>query len=303
MSEPFNKLMQYGQNQTPGLMDGLTPHQRYRQSKGLMPDQFDRPTPQDGPVTERAGMFPLGTYANGQTGLAWPGIIAEPVQSFNRLLQNGYQAGTGDTQGVEDAFNVAGAVGLGSMAFGRPRGSLGSGGRPTRDTTGYFDLYHGTASDPKTGQMFTSFDPSRGGAVSGSQAGELGIFGSPSPAVANEYASMAAARTGGAPAVMPLSFRPGNVAKMDLGPDAKNHEVAASLASAWEHGYDSVVLTNYTTPGGQTGQRVVVVRNPNQLRSRTAADFDPARVNENNLLAATGLPVGAVSQDGQSDGR
>jgi len=119
MSEPFNKLMR-----------GLDPDQRRRIANALMANQYDRPTPQDGPVTERAGLFPLGTYANGQTGLAWPGFVAEPVQSFYRLLQNGYQAGTGDTQGVEDAFNVAGAAMLGGLAAPRPRGSIGMGGRP-----------------------------------------------------------------------------------------------------------------------------------------------------------------------------
>lgn len=279
-----------------------TPHQRMLMAKQLMASQWDRPTTEDNALIRRGSVLPLGQYANGQSGVAWPGMVAEPVNAFVRLLQSGYQAGTNDVQGVEDAFNVAGAVGLGSLATRRPAGSLGAGGRP-RDTSGYHDIYHGTASDPTTGQTFTAFDPSKGGQVSGSQAGQLGIFGSPSAAVANEYAALAAAKTGGSPAVMPLSFRPGRVAKMDLGPDAKNHEVSASLASAWEQGYDTVLLTNYTTPGGLSGQRVVVVRNPNQLRSKTAADFDPARMDENNLLAARGLPTGVIDQDGQSSGR
>ncbi len=121
MSEPFNKLMQYGQNQAPGLMDGLAPDQRRRLSNALMANQYDRPTPQDGPVTERAGLLPLGTYANGQTGLAWPGFVAQPVEAFNRLLQRGYQGGTGDTQGAQDAFNVAGAAMMGGLAVPKPR--------------------------------------------------------------------------------------------------------------------------------------------------------------------------------------
>lgn len=121
MSEPVNNLLR-----------GLAPDQRRRITNALMADQYNRPTPQDGPVTERAGMFPLGTYANGQTGIAWPGFIAQPVESFVNLLQRGYQGGTGDTQGVEDAFNVAGGAMTGGLLAPRPRGSVGMSGRITQ---------------------------------------------------------------------------------------------------------------------------------------------------------------------------
>lgn len=114
MSEPINNLLR-----------GLAPDQRRRITSALMADQYNRPTPQDGPVTERAGMFPLGTYANGQTGIAWPGFVAQPVESFVNLLRNGYQGGTGDTQGVEDAFNVAGGALVGGIASPKPANALG----------------------------------------------------------------------------------------------------------------------------------------------------------------------------------
>jgi hypothetical protein len=95
-----------------------------------MAAQYDRATPEEGNVAQRHGLLPLATYDNGRTGLAFPGFVAEPVQSFNRLLENGYTPG--DTQGVEDAFNVAGAAMLGGFAAPKPRGVVGSSGGELR---------------------------------------------------------------------------------------------------------------------------------------------------------------------------
>ena len=109
-------------------MLGLTPHQRMRAGQAAVASQYDRATPQDSMPVERGSIVPLATYANGMTGPALPGIITEPVESFGRLLNNGYHSGTGDQQGVEDAFNVAGATMTGGMLAPRPRGSVGMGG-------------------------------------------------------------------------------------------------------------------------------------------------------------------------------
>jgi len=106
------------------MADYLTPDQRRRIAGGLMAAQYDRATPEEGAVSQRHGLLPLATYDNGRTGLAFPGFVAEPVESFNRLLQNGYTPG--DTQGVEDAFNVAGAAMLGGIAAPRPANSVGA---------------------------------------------------------------------------------------------------------------------------------------------------------------------------------
>lgn len=102
------------------------PHQRYRATKNALAAQFDRATPHDGEVIERGGIVPLATYANGQTVLAFPKLVMEPIESFNNLLQLGYQGGTGDTQGVEDAFNVAGGAMTGGLLAPRPRNSVGA---------------------------------------------------------------------------------------------------------------------------------------------------------------------------------
>lgn len=110
-----------------------TPHRNMLMSKLLMAGQYDRDTPSPvdlsrygTPLVQRGAIAPFGTYTNGQTGLAWPGILAEAPQSFNNLWKYGYNGGAGDTQGVEDAFNVAGALGLGGIAAPRPRNSLGA---------------------------------------------------------------------------------------------------------------------------------------------------------------------------------
>ena len=67
--------------------NALMRHRRMQETQRAFADQFDRPTPQDYPVVERgntgtftSSMLPIATYANGQTGLAWPGIIAEGQQ-------------------------------------------------------------------------------------------------------------------------------------------------------------------------------------------------------------------------------
>lgn len=58
-----------------------------------------------------------------------------------------------------------------------------------------------------------------------------------------------------------------------------------------EGGRDAVALLNYTTPGGKSGETVVVLRSPNQLRSVNAA-FDPRRAHEADLMAARFAPPG-----------
>ena len=70
---------------------------------------------------------------------------------------------------------------------------------------------------------------------------------------------------------------------MTLQGGEKNHEIAATLAQAWDDGYTSVLLKNYTSPGGKKGD-ILVVRDPSQLRSPYAV-FDPAKRDSADLLA------------------
>ena len=92
-----------------------TPAQR---PPGMM--RLGGPAPAAEPtVVERGQIVPLATYSDGSTRPAVPGLIMGPVESFQRLLANGYQAGTNDVQGVQDAFNVSGAAGTGGIAASR----------------------------------------------------------------------------------------------------------------------------------------------------------------------------------------
>jgi hypothetical protein len=154
-------------------------------------------------------------------------------------------------------------------------------------------VYHGTATGAD-GKIFSAFDPARvGGRTTGSRAGQEGISVALNPEVANEFAMLAAQKSGGNPAVMPLLHRTEHPAALHLDGTEKNLEVAATLNSAFgEGGRDAVALKNYTTPGGKSGEVAVVLKNPNQLRSINAA-FDPARMHEADLMASRLLPIGA----------
>ena len=160
-------------------------------------------------------------------------------------------------------------------------------------------FYHGTVGD------FPSFDLSKGGQVSSSRAGSQGVSVTPTPGVANEFSQLASDKSGGNASVMPLRARLGKVGSVTLDGSEKNLEVAATLANLFKGNYDTVVLKNYTTPGGAGGNNVLVVKDPAQLRSVNAA-FDPEKMNSANLLyanggrpgAATGAALGAIPDAG-----
>lgn len=291
-----NRLLQYD-----GLSAArMSPDQRRRLGNALMAEQYNRMTPQDSAVTDRASILPLGTYANGQTGIAWPGIIAQPFEQMNRILKGEITPGTPEF--IEAGNDIAGAAMVGGLAAARPRGSLGSSGRPTpgldmshaarmnrADAMEFHPstFYHGTIG------AFPEFDLTRGGQVSSSRAGLQGVSVTPSPSVANEFAHIASDKSGGGASVMPLRARLGKTAQIELDGTEKNLEVAASLSNAFQSGYDTVALRNYTTPGGSSANTVLVVKDPAQLRSVNAA-FDPALKDSRNLLAANARPGAAL---------
>jgi hypothetical protein len=157
-----------------------------------MAAQYDRATPEEGNVAQRHGLLPLATYDNGRTGLAFPGFIAEPVESFNRLLQHGYQGGTGDTQGVEDAFNVAGAAMMGGLAAPKPRNVVGSAGG---------DLKGAALGAIPDAPGIRPYSAEATSGISGA-SGLPGGFGAPNPMLADRQAS-------GRP--VPVLSRPGHL--------------------------------------------------------------------------------------------
>jgi hypothetical protein len=142
------------------------------------------------------------------------------------------------------------------------------------------DVYHGTT------KSFDAFDMSKLGS-SGSDALE-GVFTVTNPKVANEFIWAKGSNEGGN--VMPLRLRTSDPVKSSTVLDGTTGSAAAKiLKQAKRAGYDRVDFpTNMLGSQGTTQ----VVFDPSRIRSRFAA-FDPARVNESDLLAA-GIPIGLL---------
>lgn len=140
-----------------------------------------------------------------------------------------------------------------------------------------FDIPHGTN---KTFDAFKAVPTDAKGLAT------PGVSTALDPRVANEFAERAArdsART--SPQVYPLFHRADNPAPFDLTGNETRHQVVETLRDAFDRGHDAVMLRNYTSPGGLTGQKIIIVRDANQLRSPNAA-FDPAKRNSANQLAS-----------------
>lgn len=181
----------------------MTPEQRRRYTAGLMAAQYDGPTPQDTTVTERAGLLPIGTYANGMTGLAFPGFLADPVAGFVREVTNPvpYLDRSEDEKRrtVETGFDVAGAAMVGGIAAPKPAGILGMAGgkmstpesRPGAAAGAALNsidnqvpgirAYHGSPHD------FDRFDMSKIGTGEGAQAYGHGLYFAENEGVAKSY--------------------------------------------------------------------------------------------------------------------
>jgi hypothetical protein len=145
-------------------------------------------------------------------------------------------------------------------------------------------LAHGTAAD------FRSFDLSKRGTTSGAAPAQLGVWmevrKAGSSPIADEFAEMAARKTGSHPSVLSLLHRTDHPAQLTLTGRETNDQIFGTLAKAWDDGHDAVLLKNYTSPGGQKGD-ILVVKDPAQLRAPTAK-FDPAKRDKNDLLAGFG---------------
>jgi hypothetical protein len=162
-------------------------------------------------------------------------------------------------------------------------------------------LYHGSDAD------FSAFDLAKRGSTTGVAPARVGAaWLAFEPEVADQFADLAAKARGGNPTVYPLVHRASNPAVATLKGTETNLEIAATLEDAFERGYDAVWFKNYTAPDGQTGKNVLVVRDPEQLRSRFAK-FDPAKRSSSDLLAglggvgATGLLGLMMNQNAPSD--
>ncbi len=160
-------------------------------------------------------------------------------------------------------------------------------------------VYHGTARD------FSEFSAQPGNRTTSGEAARAGTWGAENPEVANAFAELASPAAGSSQGsgqrVLPLWGRAERRAQVRLPESVRDYEVAATLADAWDRGYDAVRLTNYTGPAGHSGEKIWVFKDPNQLRSPHAA-FDPAKRDSADLLAgmAAPAPIGfGISPAGQ----
>jgi len=199
----------------------------------------------------------------------------------------------------EDTIDIIKKYGLGAAAVGIAgtesdeaeagvRGKLAKdlASRMKRAAEGGFmtkmPLFHGTASN------IEKFDLSKGGDVSGSLVGRLGVSLALEPSVANEFASLAGDQGSN---VMKVFHKAEKPASLRLTGDETNLEIAGTVQDAWDQGFDAIKFDNYTTPSGEKGKSFILVKDPSQIRS-TQATFDPAKKTSANLLAS-GAPVAA----------
>ena len=143
-------------------------------------------------------------------------------------------------------------------------------------------LVHCAAAD------FRAFDLAKGGATSGAAPARLGVWTevrrADSSPIADELAEMAAGNTRDYPRVFPLLHRADRPARLTLTGRETNEQISSTLEKAWADGFDSVLLENYTSPGGHKGD-ILVVKDQAQLRAPTAK-FDPAKRDSPDLPAS-----------------
>jgi hypothetical protein len=150
-------------------------------------------------------------------------------------------------------------------------------------------MYHGSPD------VFPEFrDPAGGGR---NLAAGQAVWTAENPALASEFAGTV--KEGSSPNVLPLYHRASKPASVRLSGKETNGEIAATLAEAWDSGFDAVRFQNY----GGKGETIYAIKDPAQLRS-VFAQFDPAKKNSRDLLASligagALVPVAGASGTGQ----
>jgi hypothetical protein len=155
------------------------------------------------------------------------------------------------------------------------------------------DLYHATTKD------FPAFDLSKIGSGATISKTEKAVFSSKNPQVSEEFVAGPYYNDNGQIArqylsganVIPLKVRMNNPQGWEMSGGSYDAEfIEQALKDARKSKADSVVFKNMRDPSVTTVGRgdpstIVATLKPQTLRSRFAA-FDPARINENNLLAS-----------------
>jgi hypothetical protein len=142
-------------------------------------------------------------------------------------------------------------------------------------------LYHGT------NRAFESFDPARRARATNAESARFGVWSATDPEHAGAFAvpNTTKAPRSDRPQIYPLFHRADRRAILQLSGQESDRAVAATIAQAWDDGFDAVKI--YIPNGSPT----VIVKNENQLRSQFAR-FDPAKKDSTNLsagLAGLGL--------------
>jgi hypothetical protein len=241
------------------LWQMLSPEQRRRKAAEMLAAQYDRPTPQDTTVTERAGLLPMGTYANGMTGLAFPGFIADPVAGFVREIYNPvpYLDRSEDEKRktVETGFDVAGAAMVGGLAAPKPTMGAAKQAVDLANSSSspiavrnraINDAIEAGATGPETYRGFSGSETNRHFDTGFTR----GPWASPSADVASTYANVSNGRPGN---VAPMEFRFKNPTVIDAqgelwrdipvgdGLTATTNMLANSARNA---GHDGIVIRN-----------------------------------------------------------
>jgi len=136
------------------------------------------------PLKERASVLPFGQYEDGSVGLAWPGMLADP-------LQRGYEAANTPIPAINDdqawadksaaMFDVTSLAPMGAgLAGGIVDNAVGSAGGRLKQPQG-IRAYHGSPHD------FDKFDLSKIGTGEGAQAYGHGLYFADSEDVARSY--------------------------------------------------------------------------------------------------------------------
>ena len=217
----------------------------------------------------------------GSTGLGTAGASLSDMTPLGGVFGAQEAARQGDYQGAAIA-SLGVLPGVGAIEREAAELPMDAASRMIRAKSMGFHtgmpVYHGSPSE------FTAFQ-----AVPTTQAGMAtpGVSVALDPQVANEFAAAKQGNGQANPQVYPLFHRASKPGVLTLDGTEKQGEIASTLAGAFDQGHDAVMLKNYTTPAGETGKNIIVVRDPSQLRSAFAA-FDPSKIASPDLLAGIG---------------
>ena len=144
---------------------------------------------------------------------------------------------------------------------------------------GDFGAMRGLTSDVALPDVGAAAAVARIGATPPGLPGGQGIWSRPLPA-----------RSATGEVLWHRAERPGSFDAAGL----RDEDVQATLENAFGAGHDAVKIKNYTRPGGQNPEEIIVVRDPAQLRSPAAA-FNPRRRDSRDILAGiAGLTAGGT---------